>query len=46
MTALAVLLYSTANARPKEDVVIMKRGDRLTCEVKKLDRGVLYVSLE
>ena len=46
MTALSAVVYDTANARPKEDVVIMKNGDRLTCEVKNLESGVLYVSLD
>jgi putative salt-induced outer membrane protein YdiY len=46
MTALCALLYGTANARSKEDLVIMKNGDRLTCEVKNLESGVLYVSLD
>ena len=33
-------------ARPKIDVVVMTNGDRLTCEIKKLDQGVLYVGLD
>lgn len=33
-------------ARPKTDVVVMKNGDRLTCEVKRLSRGVLYANLD
>src|SRR5580704_14176479 len=33
-------------ARQKTDVIVMTNGDRLTCEIKKLDRGVLSVSLE
>src|ERR1700685_1376868 len=33
-------------ARPKTDVLVMKNGDRLTCEIKGLDEGVLYVSLD
>ena len=33
-------------ARPKIDVVVMTNGDRLTCEIKKLDRGVLYIGLD
>lgn len=33
-------------AREKTDVLIMKNGDHLTCEIKGLDAGVLYVSFD
>ena len=33
-------------ARDKSDVLVMKNGDRITCEVKRLDAGVLYVNLD
>lgn len=33
-------------ARENTDVLVMKNGDRLTCRVKELDQGVLYVSLD
>ncbi len=33
-------------ARSKTDVIVMTNGDRLTCEIKKLDHGVLYASLD
>ncbi len=33
-------------ARTKSDVLVMKNGDRLTCEIKGLDDGVLYVSFD
>lgn len=33
-------------ARDKIDVLVMKNGDRMTCEVKGLDAGVLYVSFD
>src|SRR5262249_44290352 len=33
-------------ARDKTDVMVMKNGDRMTCEVKGLERGVLYVKFE
>jgi hypothetical protein len=42
---LVILLCSPAQAKRK-DLVIMKNGDRLTGEVKKLQYGVLYVDLE
>lgn len=38
----AVPLY----ARDKADVMIMKNGDRMTCEVKVLEAGVSYVDVE
>jgi hypothetical protein len=38
----AIPLY----ARDKTDVMVMTNGDRLTCEVKGLDAGVLYVSFD
>jgi hypothetical protein len=31
------------HAREKTDVMVMRNGDRMTCEVKGLERGVLYV---
>jgi hypothetical protein len=33
-------------AREKSDVIVMKNGDRMTCEVKGLETGVLYVSFD
>jgi hypothetical protein len=33
-------------ARTKTDVLVMKNGDRLTCEIKGLDDGVLYASFD
>ena len=33
-------------AREKNDVLVMKNGDHLTCEIKGLEAGVVYVSLE
>ena len=43
---LALLFTVPANARDKTDVMVMTNGDRLTCEVKGLDAGVLYVSFD
>ena len=34
------------HARDKADVLVMNNGDRLTCEIKGLDSGVLYVGLD
>lgn len=42
LTFLSVPLF----ARDKSDVIVMKNGDHLTCEIKGLDSGVLYVSLD
>jgi len=33
-------------ARTKTDVVVMSNGDRFTCEIKRLERGVLYASFD
>ncbi len=33
-------------AREKTDVLVMKNGDRMTCQVKGLEAGVLYVSFD
>src|SRR5215469_16483388 len=41
-----LLLAVPLTARDKIDVLIMKNGDRMTCEVKGLDAGVLYVSFD
>ena len=33
-------------AQGKNDVLVMKNGDRFTCEIKGLSAGVLSVSLD
>jgi hypothetical protein len=33
-------------ARPRTDVIVMNNGDRLTCEIRSLQGGLLYVRLE
>ncbi len=46
-TVLLLLLFALpVFARKSTDVVIMKNGDRWTCEIKALDADVLYVSLD
>src|SRR5215831_1756169 len=40
-----LLLAPPLWARESNDVLVMNNGDRLTCEVKGLDGGVLYVGL-
>ena len=46
LLSFALLPTVTLFAREKTDVVVMKNGDRMTCEVKGLDSGVLSVSLD
>jgi len=47
-TILSAVLLLTVPllARDKTDVMVMNNGDRLTCEVKGLEAGVLYVSFD
>lgn len=42
----ALLLPAPLFARDKTDVLVMSNGDRLRCEIKGLDAGVLYVSFD
>src|SRR5277367_1777789 len=42
----AFLLAVPAFARESTDVVVMKNGDRLTGEIKGLNAGVLYMSMQ
>jgi Protein of unknown function, DUF481 len=41
-----LLAQAIGFARPRLDVIRFTNGDKLTCEILKLDRGYLYVSLE
>lgn len=43
---LSLVVVSPAYARTAKDVITMKNGDRMTCEIKGLDHGVLSVSLD
>jgi len=43
-TMISVVL--PASAREKTDVVILKNGDRITCEIKTLARGMLTVKTD
>jgi putative salt-induced outer membrane protein YdiY len=45
LSSLIILLCLPVQAK-RNDLVIMKNGDRLTGEVKKLEHGVLYVDLQ
>src|SRR5215469_16678588 len=42
---LALLLPLPLFARENTDVIVIRNGDRLTCQIKGLGGGVLYVSL-
>jgi len=46
IASCALLVATPLFARDKSDVLIMNNGDRLTCEIKALNAGVLYVSLD
>src|SRR6187399_2641939 len=37
---------TTASAAVKTDIVELKNGDRITCEIKRLDRGKLTVKTD
>jgi uncharacterized protein DUF481 len=41
-----MLFFVPLHARDKTDVIIMKNGDHVTCAVKGLDSGVLYVDFD
>jgi len=43
---LLLLFALPVSARDKSDVIIMRNGDRLTCEVKSLDADTLSISLD
>jgi Protein of unknown function, DUF481 len=46
--AVWLVLLSSAFllAREKSDVIVMKNGDRITCEVKSVDSGGVYASVD
>lgn len=37
---------TSAEARPKKDVIVMKNGDRITCEIKNLEKGQLSIKTD
>lgn len=45
LCALILVAWPVA-AREKTDLVIMRNGDRLTCEIKSLSADTLYISLD
>ena len=46
VVGFALLLTMPMLAREKTDVLVMRNGDRMTCEIKGLSAGVLYVSVD
>src|SRR5215467_2121135 len=44
--SFTVLLANSLLARDKTDIMIMNNGDRMTCEIKGLTAGVLYVAFD
>jgi hypothetical protein len=44
--SLAACLPRLSFARAAKDVLVMKNGDRITCEVKSLQSGILKVNLD
>jgi len=49
IVALCIFLFAgtlPSSAGNKTDLVVLKNGDRLTCEIKSLNSGTLYVSLD
>ena len=45
-SAFAMVGTSTAHAATKTDIIELLNGDRITCEIKKLDRGKLTVKTD
>ena len=43
---LLLALTAVCSAREKKDVIQFANGDRLTCEIVKLEKGYLYVKLD
>ena len=43
---LLLAIATSAFSGPKTDVVVLKNGDRLTCDIKGLSSGVLHISLD
>lgn len=46
LLSAALIFTAPLFAREKTDVLVMKNGDRMTCQIKGLDSGVLYVSFD
>lgn len=46
LLSAALFLSPMGLVGPKTDVLYMKNGDRMTCEIKTMDAGAVYVSLD
>jgi len=46
LLCLALEVAPALAARQKSDILVMRNGDRWTCEIKNLDSDVLYVKLD
>jgi hypothetical protein len=46
LALLVLVLTGVCSARPKKDVIQFSNGDRLTCEIIKLEKGYLYIKLD
>jgi putative salt-induced outer membrane protein YdiY len=46
LALLVLVLTGVCSARAKKDVIQFTNGDRVTCEVVKLEKGYLYIKLE
>jgi hypothetical protein len=46
VSGLALFLAVPLFARDKSDVIIMRNGDRVTCEIKGLDANTLFISID
>ena len=43
---ITILMVTPLHARPKTDVIVMKNGDKITCEVKGLSSNTLFISVD
>jgi len=46
LAAMVTCLIFPALAREQSDVLVMKNGDRITCQIKSLENGVLKIDLD
>jgi hypothetical protein len=46
LVGMAILAAHPLYAREKADVIVMKNGDKITCEVKSLSSNTLYISVD
>jgi hypothetical protein len=46
LSLTTILAVIPLQAREKSDVIVMKNGDKITCEVKGLSSNTLYISVD